>query len=362
MISLSCILPFFADPQITGMRMLRLLLFPFSMIYAIVIRIRHALYDAGWLKSARSPVPAIVVGNLSTGGTGKTPFSILLLHLLLRNGVHSAFLSRGYRRQTSGYFSANQSSDSEMIGDEPALIHRKFPNLPLAVCEDRIAGIHQMLQGHLNVEAIVLDDAFQHRRLRAHFNVLLTTYNDPYYRDWPLPAGNLRDLRREKRRAQAIVVTKCPPDLTSAERERITREINPSEAQRVFFAKLVYGTPMTPQGRQTPLSPETAVAAFCGIANPEPFRRYLDQSFKLKKIKIFPDHHPFSDNDINYLAEDLVTFAGPAQVLLTTEKDAERLAGKQLPKGMNILLVPVEMKLMDDEAEFEQMVLSAVRK
>ena len=223
-------------------RLIRILLFPFSLVYALVAGIRNSLYDKGIFTSATFSLPLICIGNLSLGGTGKST----LVEFLLRNFQHDfrmAVLSRGYRRRTKGYALANSRSTALDIGDEPMQFYRKFPEVTIAVGEERIVAIPQLLHDKPGTQVILLDDALQHRSIRAGLNVLLTDYARLFTRDWMLPTGNLRDSRSSYKRCQLIVVTKCPVDLTEAQAAAVRKSIRLLPEQELFFAALEYGTP-----------------------------------------------------------------------------------------------------------------------
>src|SRR5687768_15621527 len=224
------------------LRSFRYLLFPISIIYGIVIWIRNKLYDKNFWKPVSFNFPLICVGNLATGGTGKTPMVEYLIRLL-RDHYKIATLSRGYKRKTRGYALADENSTALSIGDEPMQFHKKFPEIPVSVAEERIEGIPQLLHDRPETEVIILDDAFQHRKVKAGLNILLTEYKNLYTRDFLLPAGDLRDMKSSRKRADIIIVTKCVSHLAESEKEKIIDEIDPMEHQQVFFTKIEYGSP-----------------------------------------------------------------------------------------------------------------------
>lgn len=227
---------------------MHLLLYPLSLLYGLITALRNLLYDRGLLHTETPRVPTICVGNLAVGGTGKTPHTEYIL-AALQSRWHTAMLSRGYRRKTRGFAEADAEADAHRIGDEPYQIHRKFPHTAVAVDEDRLHGARELLRRHPETDVIVLDDAMQHRRIRPGFCVLLTDYARLYTRDCLLPAGRLRESRRGSRRADVIVVTKCPPTLTAAEQEAIRRELKPDEGQSLFFSTYRY-LPCDPYSRK----------------------------------------------------------------------------------------------------------------
>jgi len=224
------------------LRTIRILLFPLSLLYALVVILRNWCYDKKILASAQFNLPIICVGNLAVGGTGKSPMVELLIRML-KDRFEIAVLSRGYKRKTKGYALAGAHTTALDIGDEPMQFHSKFPDVAVAVGEERIVAIPQLLHDRPHTRAVILDDAFQHRAVRPGLNILLTDYSNLFTRDWWLPSGDLRDAPGGYRRADAIVVTKCPETLTEEERRAIMIEINPLKHQQVFFSSIRYGQP-----------------------------------------------------------------------------------------------------------------------
>src|ERR1700712_1436597 len=216
------------------LKTIRILLFPLSLVYFVIVFLRNRLYDNGILKSASFNLPLICVGNIAAGGTGKSPMTEYLVREL-KSQFKVATLSRGYKRKTSGYALANANSNALEIGDEPMQFHLKFPDVPIAVGEERMEAIPQLLHDRPETQAIILDDAFQHRSVKAGMNIVLTDCNNLYSRDWYLPTGDLRDEKKSIKRAQIIIVTKCKADLPLKEKEEIIEEINPKKDQAVFF-------------------------------------------------------------------------------------------------------------------------------
>src|SRR5829696_3032973 len=220
----------------------RILLLPFALLYGLIVIIRNWMYDRNILKSASFGLPLIGVGNLSVGGTGKSPMvEFLVMHL--KGQFKVATLSRGYKRKTKGYALANENTTAIEIGDEPLQFYKKFPEVPIAIGEERIVAIPQLLHDHPQTEVVILDDAFQHRTIKAGFNIILTDYGNLFTRDFFLPTGDLRDAKSSYKRAEIIVVTKCRPDLSREEKEALIKEIAPAERQKIFFATISYGVP-----------------------------------------------------------------------------------------------------------------------
>ena len=308
------------------MRLLRKIAFPIALLYGVVIHLRNALYDWGWFKSESFTTPLISIGNLSLGGSGKTPMIEWLVDRL-QGTVDLAVLSRGYGRNTRGMLQANANSTAREIGDEPRQLLSKFPGLPIVVDANRSRAIHWM-ESNLSPELIILDDAHQHRRIKPAHAVLLTPYSKPYTRDWFLPTGTLRDSRSQARRASCIVVTKCPSSLEDSERISLTKEVRSYPEQPVFFTTLEYDPILhgkIPQRLEDiKKQPFTLVT---GIADPKPLLSYLEkQGCRFEHIR-YPDHHEFSEGEIRKLAA--------LEPLIMTEKDQARL-GNALPNALSI--------------------------
>ena len=252
----------------------RILLLPVSLLYGLIIYIRNRLFDTRIIGSATFNIPVICVGNLTVGGTGKSPMVEFLLQKL-KNRFQIAVLSRGYKRKTSGYALATTSSTALEIGDEPMQFHNKFPDVTIAVGEERVVAIPQLLHDRPDTQVIVLDDAFQHRSVKAGLNLLLTDYNNLFTRDWFLPTGDLRDERRSSRRAEIILVTKCPPELSLKERNDLEREICPDKDKPVFFSAIRYGMAYHITKKDTlSIDPSAEALLVTGIANPAPHRLF----------------------------------------------------------------------------------------
>lgn len=299
---------------------LRNLLFPFSLLYAAGVYLRNLLYDVGCFSSRTYATPTLCVGNLSVGGTGKTPMIEYLIRLL--KGHEIAVLSRGYKRTSKGFVWAGPRCTVEEIGDEPFQLYRKFPEVTVAVAADRRNGIAQ-LEALAKPEVILLDDAFQHRRVKPTYALVLTAYNRLYINDWYLPTGTLRDSKRQAKRADILIVTKCPENLSGRERAAITQQLRPRPHQKVLFSYLVYGEIRkgATKERVSLLELQQAqIALVTGIANPSPLVRYLEAEGLTFQHFEYPDHHYFTKQDLQQFAH--------FKVVLTTEKDYVRLEGK----------------------------------
>lgn len=304
---------------------------------------RNRLFDKNILKSSGFNFPIICVGNLAAGGTGKTPMTEYLLRFLKKD-FKTATLSRGYKRKTTGFAIANEQTTALEIGDEPMQFHQKFPDVVVAVGEERLVAIPQLLHERPETEVIILDDAFQHRQVQAGLNILLTDYSDLYTRDLMLPAGNLRDVRSSSARADIIVVTKCPAAITKEEKRKIIDEIDPTDQQQVFFTTIVYGKPYHLFDRQElELAQDFAVLLVCGIANPAPLKTYLTDTVHTYDLLRYADHHIFHTNDLRDIKQQFEKLKAGKKIVLTTEKDAVRLEKFVAElRDFPIYVIPVE--------------------
>lgn len=341
----------------------RVLLLPFAALYGVIVIIRNWMFDKNYLKSARFNFPLICIGNLSVGGTGKSPMVEYLIELLHPQFVIGT-LSRGYKRKTKGYALANATTTALEIGDEPMQFHQKFPEIAVAVGEERIVAIPQMLHDRPNLQVIILDDAFQHRVVQAGFNILLTDYSDIYTNDFFLPTGDLRDEWKSANRADIIVVTKCPSDLSQANKYKILRSLKPTLNQKVYFTTIVYGTPYHIYNKKEDwvLTTNDEVLLVCGIANPKPLKEYLLNNTYVYYQKDFSDHHIFSIEDLNEIKIKFDNISSKRKIILTTEKDAVRLTKfttelEEIP----LYVLPIKHQFLFDEGEqFNTQVLTFV--
>lgn len=342
----------------------RVLLLPLAILYGLIIYIRNRLYNRNYLKSAEFNFPLICVGNLSVGGTGKSPM-VEYLTKLLRKEYKLGTLSRGYKRKTKGYALANEFTTALEIGDEPMQFHQKFPDVAVASCEERIVGIPHMLQDVPDLQAIILDDAFQHRIVKAGFNILLTEYGNLYSNDFFLPTGDLRDEWASAKKAQVIVVTKCPYDLSAEAKQKIIRDLKPEAEQKVFFTTIEYGTPYHIINRSDDwlLTPRDEVLLVCGIANPKPLKEYLHEKTHTYYQQDYSDHHIFSIDDLNEIIEKFDRIHAKDKLILTTEKDAVRLVkfSEQLA-SLPMYVLPIQhFFLFDEGPQFNELVKDFIR-
>jgi tetraacyldisaccharide 4'-kinase len=329
----------------------RYLLIPFSFIYGAIVWIRNWMYDKKMLPSSSFNFPVICVGNLVVGGTGKTPMVEYLIRLLKKN-FKTATLSRGYKRKTKGFGIAGDDTTALEIGDEPMQFYKKFPDITVAVGEERLVAIPQLLQDRPDTELIILDDAFQHRSVQAGLNILLTEYKDLYTRDLPLPAGDLRDVRASAKRAQIIVVTKCKY-LSEEERQEIIEELDPKPHQKVYFTEIQYGKPYHLfLKKEMNVSPGTDILLVCGIANPTALKDFLAKHFRSYDMLRFSDHHIFNTDDLNEIKRQFEKIRSVDKIILTTEKDGVRM--KKFENDLvdfPLYVIPIQHHFLFDEAE-----------
>ena len=346
-----------------------LLLFPLSIWYAVGVAVRNLLYRCGILKSHKSPIPTIGIGNLRMGGTGKTPHTEYLIRLLEREKKFSiSLLSRGYGRKTKGFLSTSDNSqfsifNSQLLGDEPLMMHHKFPDLNVAVCEDRLEGVQKLSSFKFQSSSfniVLLDDCYQHRRVKPDLMILLTEYDAPYFNDHILPFGNLREFRSGCQRADIIVVTKCPPLISDQRRDEYRRRLRLRPGQQLFFSQIDY-LPPQPLFDDCPWSTPREALLVTGIANPEPLLRHLERHFTVRHMA-FPDHHPFSAIDCRRIVDKFNRIKSPEKVIITTEKDAMRLANggaKELLTTLPIFFIPISVSFAEGDS-FDQTIKNSV--
>lgn len=325
---------------------MKYLLFPWAVIYGWLTDLRNYLYSKGVLKSVAFDVPTIVVGNLRIGGTGKTPFIEYLISMLAYK-YQVATLSRGYGRKTRGFRVATPTSTAQEIGDEPLQLYQKFASLvKVCVGEKRVSAISQILTKYPQTQVILLDDAFQHRNLQPYLQILLTDYTNPFYKDYLLPMGRLREKRRNASRADLIIVTKCPTSITLQEKQKITEQVHRyAPEKKVLFTSIAYKVPRNIFTNQ-PLENVQQVALLSGIAQPLYFQKDMQERFQVVEHFVFPDHHRYNTDDVasirNFLQKN------PTVVLLCTEKDAVKLQKFtfEAPLQERIFCVGIEMRFV----------------
>lgn len=333
---------------------IRLLLLPFSLLYGLVVTIRNYFYDKDIMSSTNFSLPVISVGNLSVGGSGKTPHIEYLIRLL-KNHINIGTLSRGYKRKTSGYLQIFQQTKPKDSGDEPLQFKRKFPDIMVAVSESRDIGIISMVRDQPNLQTILLDDAFQHRAVNPHLNILLTEYNRPFYDDFYLPSGRLRESKSGYKRADIIVVTKCPELITPIEREEIIKKINPHQGQQVFFSKFKYAKPyyLFDPKYIFNINTEFQVLLLSAIANTDYLIQYLEPKVSEIVQMEFPDHYDFTPNDIGNMLTYFNRMHKQKKVIITTEKDAMRLNEHKeflVKNNLPVFVLPIEVEFLENDA------------
>ena len=331
------------------MKLLRKILSPFVPLYYVVVFLRNKLYDWSFFKSKSYEFPLICVGNISVGGTGKTPMVEYLVSILNKNH-QLAILSRGYGRVSKGFVIAGLQTTSKAIGDEPFQIFNKFKDVIVAVDSDRQNGLELLKQHHPSTDVILLDDAFQHRKVLAGFNILLTAYDQLYCNDYVLPTGNLREPKSGAKRAQLIVVTKCPENLSELDKTAITKRLNPASNQTVFFSSIQYSDTLISSDSSRALADlkGTYFTLVTGIANPTPLVKYLKNLGLDFEHLNYKDHHEFSISELEFIHSK--------SLVVTTEKDFSRLHTKSQNQ---IFYLPIQLKI-DNASEFDRLVESYV--
>ncbi len=347
---------------------MRFLLYPIAWIYGIVIAVRNHLFDTNVLKRKSYNIPIISVGNITMCGTGKTPHTEYLIRLL-KNSCKTAVLSRGYKRLTKGYVLATDKTEMKDIGDEPFQMHQKFPDVTVAVCEKRCEGVERLMDEE-KVEAIILDDAYQHRYIEPGLSILLVDFNRPIARDHLLPVGMLREPMSAKKRADIIVVTKCPRDISPLDIRVCTNDIRVLAFQKLFFSTMDY-SPLEPLFQQElPKIPlfdlkKMNVLLVTAIGSPEQIIKDLEPyGAKFKELH-YRDHHQFTEKEV-YEINETFSFMPSPKIMITTEKDATRLQnlnGFSLDIKKSAYTLPINVRiLLDQEEEFNQIVLDYVFK
>lgn len=341
------------------MKLLRFLLFPFAILYDLITKIRNYCYSTGIFKSFEFNIPVIAVGNLSVGGTGKTPQIEFLVNLLTDN-YRVAVLSRGYKRKTKEFQIVNNSHKAKDVGDEPLQLFKKFrKKITVAVDTNRANGIKQLLKTKHPPELVLLDDAFQHRKVKATLYILLTKYKDLYVNDFILPTGNLRESKKQAKRANIIVVTKCPGNISKKEQKAIIKKINPKKYQQVFFSSILYNEELQGNKKLTIKDLKNKkVLLITGIANPSSLVSYLLKNQVNYKHMVYPDHHNFTKNDIRKITNSFQKIKSEEKIILTTEKDYMRLSDFI----NNIYVIKIKTKLLADENEFIKSVYFHIKK
>ncbi|HOU95520.1 MAG TPA: tetraacyldisaccharide 4'-kinase [Bacteroidales bacterium] len=352
-----------------------ILLYPLSLIYGIITGIRNFLYNTGILKSVKFQTPIICVGNITVGGTGKTPHCEYLIDIL-KDDFNVAILSRGYKRLTKGFLIASPQSDSTEIGDEPFQIYSRHPDITVALDSNRVRGVNRILQEKPETDVIILDDGFQHRKIEAGLKILLTDYNRLMIYDHLLPYGELRENINNMYRADIIIVTKCSPDLSPLQRRLVMKSIKKAPFQNMYFTTIVYGSPepvFADKAHTTKniniLDEKTlsGILLVTGIADPAPLVEHIKQTKKEIRLLKFPDHHRYTEKDIAKINTALNSLPSGNKLIITTEKDAVRFReiGNIVPDNMKSIFyyIPIKIDFLYNEKEkFNKQVIDYIRK
>lgn len=345
---------------------MRKLLLPISFIYAFVLFIRHKLYDWGILKSKSFNIPNICVGNLNLGGTGKTPHIEYLVRLL-SDEYKIAVLSRGYGRKTKGYILANDSHSHNDIGDEPLQYHKKFNNIIVAVDEDRCEGVTRLLKEENPPQLILLDDAYQHRKIKAGLNILLTDYYNLYSNNYLVPTGILRDIKAAAKRADIIVVTKSPNVISPYNKRDVENSLKPLPHQKVFYSYIDYQEfkPFSKTSYEFDIKEAKTALLFCGIANTYSLEDHLKRKYNTVAKVQFSDHHDFTEKDIDMVIERYNALIGKHKIIVTTEKDAMRLINSSFVNKFDdipVFTIPIKVKFHNEESNnFDDEIIKYVK-
>ncbi len=333
--------------------LLRLLLFPFSLIFGFITAVRNWMFNSGILKSVEFDLPVISVGNLRVGGTGKTPHVEFLIKIL-SDKYNIATISRGYGRETRGFLLADETTNARDLGDEPLQIYKKLKDkVTVSVCEDRALAIPRLLSEKENINLVILDDAFQHRYVKPRLNILLTTYDQPFYKDFILPTGMLREPHYGARRADMVLVTKCPDELSDKKRETIKRKILNFAKNKtpIFFTKLAYGRPKSFDGSEEACPKK--VILISGLANSAPFEKYVRDNYEVVHSKKYADHYDYYSDDLEDMENWLQKYQGAA--ILCTEKDYVKLYDaryKSFFDKQKAFYLPIEIEILHEKEEF----------
>ena len=325
------------------MSVIRFLVFPLSIIFKFVTDIRNKLYDCNFLKSEKINVPVISIGNLSTGGTGKTPMVDFIIYNLKRD-YNISVLSRGYNRKSKGFIEIKNSDNPSLVGDEPFLIKSNHLEVQVFACEDRVEGAKKIISEN-NTNLILLDDAFQHRKISRNLDIVLTDYNNLFYKDYLLPYGNLRESRNNINRADVIIVTKCPLDFNKADAIKIKNQINPKKTQSLFFSQIKYSEKLFGFKELSFKSIRNSkLTLVTGIANSQPLKEYLKKNNVNFDHFDYPDHYNYSRKDVNKI---LATTKN--NIILTTKKDYYKLSQFKID---NLLYIDIKVEFLDGKQEF----------
>ena len=335
------------------MKILRRLLYPFGLLYGGITSFRNFLFDHNILKSTEFDIPIIAIGNLNVGGTGKTP-QVEYLARLLSPYYKVAILSRGYKRSSKGFFLADEYSTATMLGDEPFQYHRKFPEVSVAVDANRTEGIQNILRLRPQTQVILLDDAYQHRKVKAGLYILLTSYSDLFSEDLMLPAGNLRESKSGAERAAIVIVTKCPSDLTQEQQQKVKSKLALAKNQNLFFSAIEYDEFVFSESNSIPVQEVKSKdkTLLAGIAKPKYFFDFLKKPSDT--LLEFPDHHNFTSTEI-----ESIKVKAQENLVITTEKDYVRLYDSVVADHLYYL--PIKSAILKNQDLFDKTILDFVK-
>lgn len=330
------------------------ILYPFSGAFNLITAARNLLFDSGILEAQVPGVFTISVGNLSVGGTGKTPHVEYIIEVLLGQGFKVGFISRGYGRRTKGLVEISNASRTHEVGDEPLQIYKKFPDsLKACVAEDRLTGSRFLLKKYPDIDVLVLDDAYQHRKIGRNLNVLLTTYQNPFFHDHLMPSGTLREARANADRADLVIVTKCPVSLNENDKRVMVKAIRPYSAKPVYFSTFQEGSWYNLKGEND--LPQAPAAVITAIANGRSFAATAAKSVQVSKSVQFPDHFKYTQKETEQLVQTLLE---SNKSIVTTEKDAVKLSELNLSRSGRIFVLPVKVQFLFNEGQgFNKMIL-----
>ena len=327
--------------------MLKIVLYPFAAVFTVITNFRNWLYDRGLLQSHKPSVKTIVVGNLSVGGTGKTPFVELIVDLLENNDDKPTILSRGYKRKSRGFLQVTSNSKVKEVGDEPFYLYHKFEQrIPVFVGEDRVKAAKSIIQ-KTHSRYLILDDGLQHRSISGHLNILLTTYHRPFYQDRPIPMGSLRESRKGVQRADIIVVTKCPSDLSREQATEIKRSITQitQSDTPIFFSSIDYQN-IQPIRKQAESDSAVIVT---GIADAEPLFEYMSEKMNITQHLKYPDHYWYKQSDLQNICSACRV---DGSILITTEKDLVKIKEHEgVLDGIDVYVQPMRVQILFDQEE-----------
>lgn len=336
---------------------LKYVLTPFSWLYGFGVYMRNKMFDWGILKEVSFDIPVVGVGNITVGGTGKTPHVEYILECL-RYKRNIAVLSRGYKRKTRGFIVASAKSTPDSIGDEPLQIYEKFGGtVKVAVCESRVKGVRELIKKYPNLDLIVLDDSFQHRYIKPKLNIMLMDYSHPVYNDAILPLGRMRESSEARYRADMVITTKCPADISALDMRLVHKTLELLPYQKLYFSTFDYGglIPVFPDDcvdrvLLADISADDSVILLTGVANPRPFVNHFRKFPFRKKVLHFPDHHDFKKSDLHEIQAKFDTLQGKRKFIITTEKDAVRIShNPYFPVELRpcIFYIPIGVRMLE---------------